>query len=456
MVWQPGKTLNNAQYIIKEILGEGGFGITYLATDTRNDNRDVAIKTLKDESKNSPNFPKLQDDFKKEAERLQRCTHPHIVKIYDLFLEENLWSIISLGLIQRNSILCMVMEYVPGEDLDSVIRSRGALQEAEALKYIQQVGKALKTVHEQGLLHRDIKPQNIMLRENKFAVLIDFGIAREFLEDMTLTHTVMLTPFFAPPEQFNAKAKRGTYTDIYALAATLYVLLIGGVPNDWTYGDKLEPPKKINSSISDRVSQAIIKGMEKKPEDRPQSVQQWLQMLVLQKELKPNLPPVPPVEKVNPWLWVSGTFAFWILVSSVSVNLPLFNSNAGTLEVASNRSVLLAFLAFPIAIFAPSSEIAFEAFERRPIACGLLGTIVGVLISIYDNFNNFLWLALIGALVGSLIGCILGVPSVILGIAKRDLQKYLNLNGFMTFIVLVGSSLLGVGLSWLIFAYPLQ
>lgn len=398
---------------------------------------------MKDEFKNSPDFLKLQDNFQKEAERLKRCTYPHIVKIYDLFLEENLWSIISLGIIRRNSKLCMVMEYVSGEDLDSVISRRGALPEAEALKYIQQVGNALKTVHEQGLLHRDIKPKNIMLREDKSAILIDFGIAREFIHDRTLTHTVMFTPFYAPPEQLNPKAKQGTYTDIYALAATLYVLLIGGVPKDWTYGGKLEPPKYFNSNISDRVNQAVVKGLKCKPEDRPQSVQEWLQMLVPKLQVKPT--------DVNPWVCLQVYFVFWLATSSVYTSLLLISNNVlpffGADTVREGYSTLV-YLAFICAVFSPSSNIK-NNFIRSPIIFGFFGIIEGLVTSISNNFNDIWFLTLRHTISTCFEGLIvLGVSFAISGSAKTGLQ--IHFNGFMIFIIVMGVSLLGIVSSWII------
>lgn len=125
----------------------------------------------------------------------------------------------------------MVLEYVDGEDLASRVENQGTLPEAEALRYIQHIGEALTAVHNNGLLHRDVKPQNIMVRFGKSeAVLIDFGIARNFVFDQTKKHTEYLTPGFGPIEQYEQLAKRGAYTDVYALAATLYFLLTGEVP----------------------------------------------------------------------------------------------------------------------------------------------------------------------------------------------------------------------------------
>jgi len=269
MVWESGHQLQSGKYTIDKELGEGGFGITYRATDNK---RYVVIKTLNDNVQRRPDFAKFQQDFLNEAIKLAICTHPHIVRIYEVIQEGALW--------------CMVMEYIDGEDLANLVENQGALSEVNALRYIQQIGEALTVVHNNGLLHRDIKPQNIMLRSgNSEAVLIDFGIAREFSPNLTKTHTQMLSDGFAPIEQYDKRAKRGAYSDVYALAATLYAILTREAPTMApvrAIGTSLVEPKEINSSISERVNQAIIKGMEIKPENRPQSIQEWLELLCLE------------------------------------------------------------------------------------------------------------------------------------------------------------------------------
>jgi serine/threonine protein kinase len=271
MGWLSGQQLQDGKYTIEKELGEGGFGITYRARD--NQGNYVVIKTLNDAIQKRADFAKFQQDFLNEAIKLAKCSHPHIVQIYEVIHENDLW--------------CMVMEYIDGEDLGSLVENQGILSESEALRYIQQIGSALTVVHDNGLLHRDIKPQNIMLRSGKSeAVLIDFGIAREFSQNLTQTHTQMLADGFAPIEQYDKKAKRGAFTDVYALAATLYSVLTGELPTISpmrAIGTELEEAKKINSSISDKVNQAIIKGMELKPENRSQSINEWLSLLNIQK-----------------------------------------------------------------------------------------------------------------------------------------------------------------------------
>lgn len=278
MAWVSGHQLQGGKYLIEQELGKGGFGITYRAKD--NNGRLVVIKTLNEQVQSRPDFAKFQQDFLNEAIKLAKCSHPHIVRIYEVIHEDVLW--------------CMVMEYINGEDLASRVENQGVLSEAEALRYIQQIGEALIVVHNNGLLHRDIKPQNIMLRAGKSeAVLIDFGIAREFSPNLTQTHTELLSLGFSPIEQYDQRAKRGAYTDVYALAATLYSVLTGEVPTMSpirAIGTQLTAPKEINSSISDRLNQAILQGMEVKPENRPQSVQEWLKLIPINNDFLVTFP----------------------------------------------------------------------------------------------------------------------------------------------------------------------
>ncbi len=261
-----GETLQNGRYTINYILGAGGFGITYLATETPSNNQ-IAIKTLNATVQGKDNFLDLQNKFIKEAFLLAKCSHPHIVTVHNVFDEAGLWY--------------MVMEYIKGDDLAVYLQKNGVLPEASAVLIIQQIGEALTYIHSQGFLHRDVKPNNILLSIN-IAKLIDFGIAREFTAGETRTHTNYRTDGYAPPEQYEERAKRDIYTDVYALAATLYNLLTDQVPlpaNFRVQNIPLPPPQQFNNKISDRTNNAILKGMELQPENRPQTIQDFLDLL---------------------------------------------------------------------------------------------------------------------------------------------------------------------------------
>lgn len=267
MVWTPGQGLNGDRYIIEDKLGEGGFGVTYLAQKAQNTQR-VVIKTLKDELLSDPDFARYRERFLEEALKLSLCTHFNIVKIDTYFTHDD--------------FPCIAMEYVAGEDLCKLVERRGILSETEALNYIRQVGEAVIVVHDKGLIHRDIKPQNIMVRDNQDAVLIDFGLARGFIPDRTQQMTYGLTYGFAPPEQYGEIGRFAEYTDVYALAATLYYLLTSTTPpaaHLRAFNPALESQFQINPNISHAVHRAIMEGMEMDETKRPQSVQKWLAML---------------------------------------------------------------------------------------------------------------------------------------------------------------------------------
>ncbi|MGK7879571.1 MAG: GUN4 domain-containing protein [Crocosphaera sp.] len=271
-----GETLQNGRYTINSILGAGGFGITYLATETPSNNQ-IAIKTLNATVQGKDNFLDLQNKFIKEAFLLAKCSHPHIVTVHNVFDEAGLWY--------------MVMEYIKGDDLAVYLQKNGVLPEASALLIIQQIGEALSYIHSIGFLHRDVKPNNILLSIN-ITKLIDFGIAREFTAGETRTHTNYRTDGYAPPEQYEERAKRDIYTDVYALAATLYNLLTDQVPlpaNFRVQNIPLPPPQQFNNKISDRTNNAILKGMELQPEKRPQTIQEFLDLLLP----KPVQTPIP-------------------------------------------------------------------------------------------------------------------------------------------------------------------
>jgi formylglycine-generating enzyme required for sulfatase activity len=276
-MWQANQTIKNDRFLIHKVLGGGGFGIAFQALD-RKHNQLVVIKTLNQHQQLQPGFDELQVKFVNEAMTLKGLSHPQIVKVHELIQEQGLWG--------------MVMEYIDGQELAAYIEDRGQLTESEALVYIEQVGKALIYTHQQKVIHRDIKPHNIMLRAgNREAVLIDFGLAREFIDSKTLSITNARTPAYAPIEQYDRHGRFGAYTDVYALAATLYHLLTGEPPILSAIPRKEAQDKgqsidhflwdKIPSEVSDRTKQGIIKGMAVLPQNRPQSIEEFLQLLGL-------------------------------------------------------------------------------------------------------------------------------------------------------------------------------
>lgn len=258
---QPGQKISN--YVIDQHYDNGGFGIVYLAKDKHD--QQVIIKVLKDINKDEPNFDKFRQDFLNEGLRYKECLHPNIVKINELIIE--------------GDILGIVMEYIEGENLKGQL-----LSEAQALKYIYQIGDALTTMHENKLLHQDVKPENIIIRKGKEeAILIDFGISRKFYPEIIQTYTTQMSDFYSPPELYESHTIRGPFTDVYCLAATLYKLLTNEYPEGsisrLRYGYPLKQPQEINKKISENTNLCILLGLELEPKDRPSSIKEFLEIL---------------------------------------------------------------------------------------------------------------------------------------------------------------------------------
>jgi serine/threonine protein kinase len=303
MDFKTGDLLKNGQYRVIKRLGDGGSGVSYLVQDERQ--KEFVIKILF----GAINQKILHD----EAYLLQKCRkHPNIVKFDSFFLEES---------IDR---CCLVLTYIKGKTLQEYLeqpeKKRFAI--GKAIECIKKIGDAVDFAHQKNLLHRDIKPNNILLREtDDEPILIDFGIARELNYNNGI-HTSYHTPGFAPIEQLHPDKvpprEAGNYTDIHALAATLYILLVGkvGIEHlqersrelerldrnglDLAENDILKSPKDFNENISDRLSMVICQGMAPEPSQRPQKMQDWLKKLeevLVDKEI-PNSPlPQPPISQ---------------------------------------------------------------------------------------------------------------------------------------------------------------
>jgi serine/threonine-protein kinase len=262
-----GKSLQGGKYTIEQELGRGGFGITFRATH-RYLGQPVVIKTLNESLRRHPNFAEFDRKFQDEARRLALCVHPNIVRVSDFFVEDGQ--------------PYMVMDYIPGQNLADIVGANRPLPEATAVHYIRQIGAALQVVHQNGLLHRDVKPQNIILRQNtQEVVLIDFGIAREFTPGATQTHTNMVSDGYAPAEQYLAQGRYTPATDVYGLAATLYTLLTAQVPVAAVFrtSQPLPAPRDLQPQVSPIVSQAVMRGMTLEAQNRPASIAEWLSLL---------------------------------------------------------------------------------------------------------------------------------------------------------------------------------
>ncbi|MEE0956598.1 MAG: Stk1 family PASTA domain-containing Ser/Thr kinase [Ruminococcus sp.] len=261
-----GKRLDG-RYEIHELIGVGGMANVYRCTDTLDD-REVAIKILKDEFLNNDEFIRR---FKNESKAIAMLSHPNIVKVYD----------VSFG----DMIQYIVMEYIDGITLKEYIDQQGIIEWKDVLHLTIQVLKALQHAHECGIVHRDIKPQNIMLLQDGTIKVTDFGIAR-FSDKATRTMTdqAIGSVHYIAPEQARGDSTDGK-TDIYSVGVMLYEMLTGTLPFD---GDSAvtvalmqlqstpKRPREVNPAIPAGLEQITMRAMEKNPEDRYTSAAEML------------------------------------------------------------------------------------------------------------------------------------------------------------------------------------
>lgn len=280
-ILKPGSRLRDGVFSVGRMLGQGGFGITYLGSDVAAQ-RPVAIKEFfpsgcaRSGSRVVPSGPISPNDFNQarqrfveEGELLSRFKHPGIVRVYSTF--------------EENETAYIVMELLRGKTLDAMLQTRGGrLPEEEAVGYIMKLGEALEVVHRAGLLHRDIKPQNIMVTDDNRVVLLDFGTARKFAEGILQKHTVQVTPGYAPLELYSQRALRGPFTDVYSMGATMYYLLSGEPPvpsMDRAVGMPLTDIRKLNENVTENVGSAVMQALNMDWSMRPQEVSAFTSML---------------------------------------------------------------------------------------------------------------------------------------------------------------------------------
>ncbi|GIL15473.1 MAG: hypothetical protein BroJett039_06460 [Chloroflexota bacterium] len=240
----PNTSLQN-RYQILRLLGQGGMGAVYLAFDQRL-NQNVALKE---------NTGGDARQFQAEAELLARLRHPNLPRVIDHFIEPN-------------GSQYLVMDYIEGEDLETLRQTRGALPEAQVRAWFDQILDAVTYLHSQGIIHRDIKPDNIKITPTGQAVLVDFGIAKIFQAGQyTRTSQKFGSPGYASPEHYHGGTNQ--QSDIYSLGATLYAVLTGSPPPDAQSLEKgtaiLVPPRNINPAISPQMEQVILRAMRVKP-----------------------------------------------------------------------------------------------------------------------------------------------------------------------------------------------
>lgn len=286
--------LQGGKYIIKSVIGQGGFGITYLAQYKTKVSgkigsgyvsapvciKEFFMKELCNRNENTSHVSagtegshkmvtRFQEKFIKEARNIAKLKHHNIVSVLDVF--------------EENGTAYYVMEYCEGGSLSALLKEKypQGMPESLALQYIRQIAEALKYIHNRNINHLDIKPSNIMLNDVGEAVLIDFGQAKQYDAEsgnQTSSTPVGISEGYAPMEQYR-KAGVGQFspvTDIYSLGATFYKLITGQTPPDASmlHEEGLPP-----FQASDSVKSAIISAMQPRRSDRPQSIDAWLEIL---------------------------------------------------------------------------------------------------------------------------------------------------------------------------------
>jgi len=273
-------------YRIERALGQGSFGITYLATVSIEGplgtiETPVAIKEFymkevngrEGTSVTSGSRGGIYDDyrrkFKREAQNLSKLKHPNIIKVSDAF--------------ETNNTVYYVMEYLGAGSLDNRIMAKGRLSEEETLTFAKQIGSALSFMHDQRMLHLDLKPANIMINDKGEAVLIDFGLSKQYDpngEPESSTTVGGGTKGYAPIEQANYHAGNGfpVTMDVYAFGATIFKMLTGQVPPDASdvLNDKLPIDQLEQAKVSKKTISLVSKAMQPVKKNRYQTVEEML------------------------------------------------------------------------------------------------------------------------------------------------------------------------------------
>ena len=367
-VLAPGTRLDGLE--IKRVLGAGGFGVTYLARDlgldawravkeylpkdwgARRQDGTVGPRTGSD----AKDYRWGLDRFLGEARMLARFKHPHIVQVHRVF--------------EAGGTAYMVMEYVEGRTLASVADAEGPLGESLVREVLEALTDGLSSVHAVGLLHRDISPDNVMLRSDGTPVLIDFGAARHGLGEQSGALSSVLKAGYAPLEQYPPGRGQGPWTDIYGLGALAYWALSGARPTaatERTRRDPLRPLSEVAArGVSSGLSSAVEAALSVYSEDRPQSLDEW------RKLLKENTAPPPDPRR---W-WPAAVAAVGLAVAVVAVAwLAPWRGGLPDGEPAPDSAALTASEPGGIGEPAvagstnedtPEAELAAEAERRRP------------------------------------------------------------------------------------------
>ncbi|WP_251980242.1 serine/threonine protein kinase [Salinibacter ruber] len=261
----PVQTELKGRYQAGRVLGEpGGFGVTYLGYD-RLQNEKVAIKeyfprevagrdtdgrsVVPHSGRGDEEFAYGKEQFLGEAQTLAQFDHANIVSVRDFF--------------EANGTAYLVMDYYEGKPLEAYLEEQpdGCMEPGAATEVMLRILDGLKEMHREGYLHRDIKPENVYLTKEGRPILIDFGAARQAVGERSQSLSVVMTPGYAPYEQYRRNGDQGPYTDVYGAGATLYRMMTGEKPlpaTDRVVEDTLQSPREVNPEVPEGLSRAVM------------------------------------------------------------------------------------------------------------------------------------------------------------------------------------------------------
>ncbi len=285
----PGTILEN-KYLVGNALGEGGFGITYIGYDLNldlkiaikefypsgyaNRNNTVSNKVTLNYQNNGEYFKKGRDSFLREAKSIAKFSKESgIVDVRDFFTE--------------NDTAYIIMEYIDGVTLSKHTSEKGLFDACEIFKLMIPIMKSLEKMHKEGIIHRDISPDNIMYTEDGTLKLMDFGSARYFSGAEQKTMSVVLKPGYAPYEQYSSNGNQGPWTDVYGLCATLYKCITGKAPVDSLdrcQNDTLKKPSELGINIPPSLENVLMYGLAVYHDNRCQSMEELIE--ITEKALK--------------------------------------------------------------------------------------------------------------------------------------------------------------------------
>lgn len=320
----PAGTVLSGRYQILRVLGEGGMGAVYQARDQALD-RTIALKVIRPELAGNP---AILQRFKQELILARHVTHKNVVRIFDLG--------------ESDGIKFITMEFVDGEDLRTLLRRQGKFSPKEAVHIVEQVCRALDAAHAEGVIHRDLKPQNIMRDKQGRIVVMDFGLARSLQgEGMTQTGALVGTMEYMSPEQATG-GELDQRSDLFALGLIFYELLTGKVPYKADTAlaslmkrtqERAVPPSQIDSSVPKVLSGIVSRCLERDPKARYHSALEILQQLEAW-GMNPGISPsvvarmVPssasrvlqislPVPERRGWLWAAGVVLLALILLAI-------------------------------------------------------------------------------------------------------------------------------------------